>query len=84
MGWTDAYNYLRNGAAKLAGNQAPRTDGDLPLGARIGSVVGIQQSPLLSIAMLAFSELAVNESSCAETDPPEKLLNVARANCAPE
>jgi hypothetical protein len=47
MGWTDAYNYLRNGAAKLAGNEAPRTDGDLPLGARIGSVVGIQQSPLL-------------------------------------
>ncbi|WP_373989718.1 DUF2491 family protein [Duganella sp. BuS-21] len=47
MGWTDAYNYLRNGAAKLAGNEAPRTDTDLPLGARIGSVVGIQQSPLL-------------------------------------
>jgi hypothetical protein len=47
MGWTDAYNYLRNGAAKLAGNDAPRTDLDLPLGARIGSVVGIQQSPLL-------------------------------------
>lgn len=47
MGWTDAVNYLRTGAAKLAGNDAPRTDGDLPLGARIGSVVGIQQSPLL-------------------------------------
>jgi hypothetical protein len=47
MGWSDAYNYLRNGAARLAGNQAPRTDGDLPLGARIGSLVGIQQSPLL-------------------------------------
>lgn len=47
MGWTDAYNYLRNSAAKLAGNEAPRTDGDLPLGARIGSLVGIQQSPLL-------------------------------------
>jgi hypothetical protein len=47
MGWTDAVNYLRTGAAKLAGNDAPRTDSDLPLGARIGSVVGIQQSPLL-------------------------------------
>jgi hypothetical protein len=48
MGWTDAVNYLRTGAAKLAGNDdAPRTDGDLPLGARIGSVVGVQQSPLL-------------------------------------
>jgi hypothetical protein len=47
MGWTDAYNYLRTGAAKLASNDAPRTDSGLPLGARIGSVVGIQQSPLL-------------------------------------
>jgi hypothetical protein len=47
MGWTDAYNYLRNGATKLIGDEAPRTDSDLPLGARIGSVVAIQQSPLL-------------------------------------
>lgn len=47
MGWSDAYHYLRSGAAKLAANDAPRTDSDLPLGARIGSVVGIQQSPLL-------------------------------------
>jgi hypothetical protein len=47
MGWTDAYNYLRNGAAKLMGDDAPRTDTGLPLGARIGSVVRIQQSPLL-------------------------------------
>lgn len=47
MGWTDAYNYLRSSAAKLMGDDAPRTDTDLPLGARIGSVVGIQQSPLL-------------------------------------
>ncbi|NYE62584.1 hypothetical protein FHW58_003803 [Duganella sp. 1224] len=50
MGWSDGYNYLRNGAARLAGNEAPRTDGDLPLGARIGSVVGLQQSPLLRAA----------------------------------
>lgn len=50
MGWSDAYNYVRNGAAKLVANEAPRTDGDLPLGARIGSVVGIQQSPLLRAA----------------------------------
>jgi hypothetical protein len=47
MGWTDAYNYLRNGAARLVGDDAARTDDDLPLGARIGSLVGIQQSPLL-------------------------------------
>ncbi len=50
MGWSDAYNYVRNGAARLVANEAPRTDGDLPLGARIGSVVGIQQSPLLRAA----------------------------------
>jgi hypothetical protein len=47
MGWSDAYNYLRNGAAKLSGSEAPRTDQDLPLGARIGSVVQLQQSPII-------------------------------------
>ncbi|SDH28293.1 MULTISPECIES: DUF2491 family protein [unclassified Duganella] len=50
MGWTDAYNYLRTGATRLMGDDAPRTDTGLPLGARIGSVVGIQQSPLLRAA----------------------------------
>lgn len=43
MGWTDAYKYLRN----IGGAEAPRADRDLPLGARIGSLVRIQQSPLL-------------------------------------
>ncbi|RFP12864.1 DUF2491 family protein [Duganella sp. BJB475] len=50
MGWSDAYNYLRNGAAKLGGAEAPRTDQGLPLGARIGSVIQLQQSPLLRAA----------------------------------
>lgn len=50
MGWTDAYHYLRSGAARLMGDDAPRTDAGLPLGARIGSVVAIQQSPLLRAA----------------------------------
>jgi hypothetical protein len=52
MAWSDAYNYLRNGAARLtgAGADAPRTDADLPLGARIGSVVSMQQSSLLRAA----------------------------------
>jgi len=50
MGWSDAYNYLRNGAARLGGAEAPRTDRDLPLGARIGSVIQLQQSPLLRAA----------------------------------
>ena len=43
MGWSDAYNYLRN----MGGAEPPRADRDLPLGARIGSLVRIQQSPLL-------------------------------------
>lgn len=43
MGWTDAYNYLRN----MGGAATPRMDRDLPLGAHIGSLVRIQQSPLL-------------------------------------
>jgi hypothetical protein len=46
MGWSDAYNYLRN----MGSADAPRTDRDLPLGARIGSLVRIQQSPLLRAA----------------------------------
>jgi hypothetical protein len=50
MSWTDAYNHLhhlRNGAAKPGGADAPRADQDLPLGARIGSLVRLRQSPLL-------------------------------------
>jgi len=43
MGWSDALSYVR----KQVGGEAPRTDTNLPLGARIGSLVGIQQSPLL-------------------------------------
>lgn len=50
MGWNDAYEYLRGVASKrgLAGAaDVPRVDDGLPLGARIGSVVRIQQAPLL-------------------------------------
>ena len=50
MAWSDAFNYLRSGAARLSGAEAPNTDVDLPLGARIGSVVSMQQSPLLRAA----------------------------------
>jgi hypothetical protein len=46
MGWSDAYHYLRS----MGGADAPRTDRGLPLGARIGSLVRIQQSPLLRAA----------------------------------
>jgi hypothetical protein len=47
MAWSDAYNYLRSGASRMLGQPALPADTGLPLGARIGSVVGIQQSPLL-------------------------------------
>ena len=48
MGWNDAYEYLRGVASKrgLAAD-APRADDGLPLGARIGSLVRLQQAPLL-------------------------------------
>jgi hypothetical protein len=52
MSWTDAYKHLRNGGAKpvgadVPGAAAPPSDRNLPLGARIGSLVWLQQSPLL-------------------------------------
>jgi len=49
MGWNDAYAYLRGVANKrgLAAADTPRVDDGLPLGARIGSLVRLQQAPLL-------------------------------------
>lgn len=47
MGWKEAFGYLRAGAAKQGVGEARREDGDLPLGARIGSLVNVQQSPLI-------------------------------------
>ncbi len=78
MGWTDAYQYLRAGAARLGGNEQPdRADDDLPLRARIGSLVSMQQSTLIrasgegslvtlpapgDIRILAVSQLKLNQS----------------------
>jgi hypothetical protein len=78
MGWTDAYQYLRAGAARLGGNEQPqRVDDGLPLRARIGSLVGLQQSTLIraaaegslvtlpapgDIRILAVSQLKLNQS----------------------
>jgi hypothetical protein len=60
MGWSDAYNYLRGSVA------AKPADDALPLGARIGSVVGIQQSPLLRAvadgSLIALPEPAIRAS----------------------
>ena len=79
MGWSDAYHYLRNGAARLGGADAPRTDQGLPLGARIGSVIQLQQSPLLRAAgdgslialpaagdnrIVAVSQIRLRQSGC--------------------
>jgi hypothetical protein len=60
MGWSDAYNYLRSSVA------AKPADDALPLGARIGSLVGIQQSPLLRAvadgSLIALPEAAIRAS----------------------
>ena len=78
MGWTDAYQYLRAGAARLGGNEQPRrADDGLPLRARIGSMVTLQQSTLIRAAgdgslvtppapgetrIVAVSQLKLNQS----------------------
>jgi hypothetical protein len=46
MGWKDAIDYVRGAATRHGLAEAP-ADQQLPLGARIGSVVNLQQSPLL-------------------------------------
>ena len=61
MSWTDAYNHLRDGGPRVGGAAAPPTDRDLPLGARIGSLVWLQQSPLLG-AMADGSLIALPET----------------------
>ncbi len=78
MGWSNAYQYLRAGAARLGGGEAPqRADDGLPLRARIGSLVTMQQSTLIraagdgslvrlpapgDIRILAVSQLRLNQS----------------------
>ncbi|MES2258960.1 MAG: DUF2491 family protein [Pseudomonadota bacterium] len=47
MGWKDAFEYMRGAAAKRGVGEAPPADQHLPLGARIGSVLQLQQSPLV-------------------------------------
>ncbi|CDG86046.1 hypothetical protein [Janthinobacterium agaricidamnosum] len=47
MGWKDAFNYMRGMAGKHGVDGGQREDDGLPLGARIGSVVTLQQSPLI-------------------------------------
>ncbi|NRR30027.1 DUF2491 family protein [Oxalobacteraceae bacterium] len=48
MAWTDAFNYLRGVAARHGvGDSTRPVDTDLPLGARIGSVLAMQQSGLI-------------------------------------
>jgi hypothetical protein len=46
MGWKDAIDYLR-GASRGSTGAEPRQDEGLPLGARIGSLVSLQLSPML-------------------------------------
>ncbi|SFU43559.1 DUF2491 family protein [Pseudoduganella namucuonensis] len=46
MGWKDAFEYVKGAAGKRGMTEAP-ADQQLPLGARIGSVVTMQQGSLL-------------------------------------
>lgn len=46
MGWKDAFDYVKGAATKRGMAEGP-ADQDLPLGARIGSVVSLQQGGLL-------------------------------------
>jgi len=61
MGWKDAFEYVRNAAVKKGVADAPE-DHQLPLGARIGSMVTIQQGPLLR-AKTAGSLIALPQAS---------------------
>jgi hypothetical protein len=48
MGWKDAYDYMRGVAVKHGvGESGQRQDIALPLGARVGGVLKLQQSPLI-------------------------------------
>ncbi|HEV7816363.1 MAG TPA: DUF2491 family protein [Janthinobacterium sp.] len=48
MGWKDAFEYMRGVAAKYGlSAEEQRQDEGLPLGARIGSLISVQQSPLI-------------------------------------
>ncbi|MET3130301.1 hypothetical protein AAKU55_000554 [Oxalobacteraceae bacterium GrIS 1.11] len=48
MAWKDAFSYMRGVASKHGvGASERREDQDLPLGARIGSVLNVQQSPFI-------------------------------------
>ena len=47
MGWKEAFSYTRSLAARQGVGESARADEALPLGARIGSVVQLQVSPLV-------------------------------------
>ncbi|MFL6709754.1 MAG: hypothetical protein ACJ8HI_16255 [Massilia sp.] len=47
MGWKDAFSYTRAMAARQGVGASTRADEALPLGARIGSVVQLQVSPVI-------------------------------------
>jgi hypothetical protein len=50
MAWKDVFGYVRGIATKQGAIDSPRIDEKLPLGARIGSVVQIQRTPLIRAA----------------------------------
>ncbi|MEO7495786.1 MAG: DUF2491 family protein [Massilia sp.] len=50
MGWKDAYNYMRGVAGKQGIGASSAQDLGLPLGARIGGLIKLQQSPFIRAA----------------------------------
>jgi hypothetical protein len=47
MAWKDVFSYVRGIAGKQGVTNTARTDDGLPLGARIGSLVQLQRSPII-------------------------------------
>lgn len=76
MGWKEAFNYMRGVAGKHGVDTARREDDGLPLGARIGSVVTLQQSPLIR-ANAAGSLIAMPDGATTVLAVSQIKLNMA-------
>jgi hypothetical protein len=84
MAWKDVFSYVRAVAANKGVTQgATRADDDVPLGARIGSVVQIQMSPIIRaqtngslIAMPAAADTRILAVSQIRLQPATELYRL--------
>jgi hypothetical protein len=83
MGWKDVFNYTKALAAKEGVGAAVRADDRLPLGARIGSLVQMQMSPIIRaqtggslIAMPAAGDTRVLAVSQIKLEPATALFRL--------